>query len=114
MIELCAADIYPDPKIYLGFTMCLTRDYARIPDRDLVQDCALEHAIDFGKINACVSRDDGYGLSLLRDSVERTQKAGVKYSCTVRVLFFVVFYCQDMHGSGWTRELRVLKRECMS
>ncbi|KAI9883046.1 MAG: hypothetical protein M1823_005196 [Watsoniomyces obsoletus] len=84
MIELCAAEIYPDPKIYLGFTMCLTREYARIPDRELVQDCALEHGIDFGTINACVSRDDGYGLSLLRESVQRTQKAGVKFSCTVR------------------------------
>ena len=83
MIELCAAEIYPNPKIYLGFTMCLTRDYRDIPDRDLVEDCALEHGIDFSKLNACVSSVDGYGLSLLRKSVERTSAAGVTLSCTV-------------------------------
>lgn len=83
MIELCAADKYPDPKIYLGFTMCLTRDYRRIPDQDLIEDCALEHGLDFDQLNECVSRDDGYGIGLLRDSVQRTAEAGVTRSCTV-------------------------------
>ncbi|KAI9799808.1 MAG: hypothetical protein M1825_004368 [Sarcosagium campestre] len=85
MLELCAASLYPDPKIYLGFTMCLTRDYGDIPDKDLVQDCALEHSIDFDKLNACVSSDDGYALGLLRKSVERSAAANVTYSCTVRL-----------------------------
>ncbi|KAI9797445.1 MAG: hypothetical protein M1833_005485 [Piccolia ochrophora] len=85
MLELCAASLYPDPKIYLGFTMCLTRDYEHIPERHLVEDCALEHGIDFGKLNACVSRDDGYAMELLRASVERTAAAGVKFSCTIRL-----------------------------
>ena len=84
MIELCAADLYPDPKIYLGFTMCLTREYERIPQRTLVEDCALEHGIDFGKLNGCISRDDAYAAGLLKNSVRRSADAGVEISCTVR------------------------------
>ncbi|KAF2971248.1 hypothetical protein GQX73_g2392 [Xylaria multiplex] len=59
IIELCAHQLYPDPKIWLGFTMCLTKDYQAIPGRDLVEDCALEHAVDFDKLNECATRDDG-------------------------------------------------------
>ncbi|KAK3307564.1 uncharacterized protein B0T15DRAFT_493039 [Chaetomium strumarium] len=51
IIELCAQRLYPDAKTFLGFTMCLTRDYKHIPQRSLVEDCALEHAIDFSKLN---------------------------------------------------------------
>ncbi|RDW80501.1 hypothetical protein BP5796_05199 [Coleophoma crateriformis] len=73
IIELCAASLYPDPKIYLGFTMCLTRDYKEIPDRSLVEDCALEHGMDFDSLNDCTVRDDGgFGVGMLRDSVRRT------------------------------------------
>lgn len=73
IIELCAAQLYPDPKIYLGFTMCITRDYNDIPQRNLIEDCALEHAVDFDALNECVTRDDGaYGVGMLRDSVRRT------------------------------------------
>lgn len=73
IIELCAAHLYPDPKIYLGFVMCLTRDYKDIPQRELVEDCALEHAVDFEELNDCATKDDGaFGISLLRDSVKRT------------------------------------------
>ncbi|KAI9837372.1 MAG: hypothetical protein M1838_004846 [Thelocarpon superellum] len=85
IIELCAASLYHDPKIYLGFTMCLTRDYPRIAERDLVEDCALEHGIDFSKLNACASSPDGFGVGLLRDSVTRSSSAGVTLSCTVRL-----------------------------
>ncbi|KAK1043799.1 hypothetical protein LTR33_015375, partial [Friedmanniomyces endolithicus] len=35
IVELCAANLYPDPKVYLGFVMCMTRDYEDIPDRSL-------------------------------------------------------------------------------
>ena len=73
IIELCAASLYPDPKIYLGFTMCLTRDYKDIPERSLVEDCALEHGIDFDSLNECAVRDDGgFGVGMLRDSVRRS------------------------------------------
>ncbi len=73
IIELCAAEMYHDPKTYLGFTMCLAREYQAIPERSLVEDCALEHAIDFGKLNDCAAKDDGaYGMGLLRDSVRRS------------------------------------------
>ena len=86
ILELCAASVYPDPKIYLGFTMCLTGRYEEIPQRELVVDCALEHGMDFDKLNDCVSRDDGsYGIDLLKGSVERTADAGVTKSCTVRL-----------------------------
>lgn len=85
IIELCAADLYPDPKIHLGFAMCLTRQYEEIPDGELVRDCALEHGISFEKLNGCVSRDDGYGVGLLKDSVLRTKEANVSKSCTIRL-----------------------------
>jgi len=85
IIELCAAHLYPDPKIYLGFVMCLTRDYEEIPQKSLVEDCSLEHGIDFSKLNECASSDDGLGMGMLRDSVLRSTDAGVTTSCTVRV-----------------------------
>ncbi|KAI1156120.1 hypothetical protein F4825DRAFT_343757 [Nemania diffusa] len=73
IIELCAHQLYPDPKIWLGFTMCLTKDYKAIPQRELVEDCALEHAVDFEKINECATRDDGaFGMAMLRQSVKRS------------------------------------------
>ncbi|KAH0545529.1 hypothetical protein FGG08_000360 [Glutinoglossum americanum] len=85
MIELCAASLYPDPKVSLGFAMCLSNDYEHIPDQDLIESCALEHRVDFGKLNHCVSRDDGFGIGLLRKSMERSAQAGVTTSCTVRL-----------------------------
>lgn len=86
IIELCVARLYPDPKIYLGFTMCLSRDYANIPKRSLVEDCALEHGISIEEINSCTVEDDG-GLSvdLLKSSFNRSAEAGVTKSCTVRL-----------------------------
>ena len=58
--------------------------YSRIPDRDLVESCALEHGIAFDALNSCVS-EDGKGLDMLRASVERSHDANVIKSCTVRV-----------------------------
>lgn len=76
IIELCAQKLYPDPKTFLGFTMCLTRDYKEIPQRSLIEDCALEHAIDFGGLNECATKDDGaFGVGMLRDSVRRSAEA---------------------------------------
>ncbi|KAL2114773.1 hypothetical protein VUR80DRAFT_83 [Thermomyces stellatus] len=86
IIELCAFELYPDPKISLGFTMCITRDYENIPGRELVEDCALEHAIDVKALNDCAMRDNGaHGLDMLRRSVIRSSDAGVTKSCTVRL-----------------------------
>jgi hypothetical protein len=73
IIELCAAHLYPGPVIYLGFTMCLSKDYRDIPDKDLVEDCALEHGIDFEELNRCTSSDDGFGVAMLRNSVRRSK-----------------------------------------
>lgn len=73
IIQLCAAHHYPDPKTYLGFVMCLERDYKLIPQRELIEDCALEHAVDFELLNDCAAKDDGaFGISLLRNSVKRS------------------------------------------
>lgn len=86
IIELCAAKLYPSPKTYLGFTMCLTRDYHSIPQKSLVEDCALEHGLDFDKLEECsVEENGGTGLAMLRDSVRRSTDAGVTMSCTVRL-----------------------------
>ena len=84
MLELCAADVYPDPKIYLGFTTCLSQRYKEIPAKELIEDCALEHGVDFEKLNDCASRDDGaYATGLLRESVLRSEDLNVTKSCTV-------------------------------
>jgi hypothetical protein len=84
IIELCAAKLYPDPKINLGFTMCITRKYRDIPEQSLIEDCALEHAIDIKALNECAAKEDGaYGISLLRDSVQRT--ADVSYNTPLPV-----------------------------
>ena len=80
IIELCAAELYPDPKIYLGFTMCITNNYSEIPGRDLIQDCALEHAVDIRALDECATREDGaHGMELLRSSVIRSQKVWYIY-----------------------------------
>lgn len=76
IIQLCAQELYPDPKQFLGFTMCMERDFRHIPQRSLVEDCALEHALDFGKLNECATKDDGgFGIGMLRESVRRTSQA---------------------------------------
>ena len=84
IIQLCAAKVYPNPKIYLGFANCMTSDYHEIPQRELVEECAMEHSLDFKKLNACIS-DEGEGIDLLRASIERSQEHNVTKSCTVRL-----------------------------
>ncbi|KAL9580356.1 MAG: hypothetical protein Q9203_006335 [Teloschistes exilis] len=85
MLALCAINLYPqDPVIYLGFSNCLISSYSKIPLRELVEPCALEYGIPFEDLNACVS-EEGKGLDLLTDSIERSEAARVKRSCTVRV-----------------------------
>ena len=84
IIQLCAAKVYPDPKIYLGFTNCMTSDYKDIPERSLVEACALEHGVDFQTLNDCIS-EEGEGMDLLRASVERSRHQNVTKSCTVRL-----------------------------
>merc|ERR1712000_771120 len=67
---------------------------------NIVELCALEHAIDFEKLNECATRDDGaHGLEMLRESVERTADAGVTKSCTIR-LDNEIYCIRD--GGEWT------------
>lgn len=85
MLCLCAITLFPnDPVISLGFTNCLILSYPRIPHRDLVESCALEHGIKFGELNSCIS-EEGKGMGLLASSIERSKNAGVTKSCTIRV-----------------------------
>ncbi|KAJ5690502.1 Gamma interferon inducible lysosomal thiol reductase GILT [Penicillium macrosclerotiorum] len=113
MLMLCAANLpfpptadesllpqaYPRTPIIrsLGFANCLINNYPRIPDRDFVHECALEHGIDFDSLNKCASQQDDApsgggqgqpflsGLALLRESALHSQKLGAKTSCTVRL-----------------------------
>ena len=86
IVMLCAASSYPDPKLYLGFTNCLITDYPEIPARSLIEDCALEHGLDFDVLNECMSKENGaYGMGLLRDSAKHSSDVGVTTSCTVRL-----------------------------
>ncbi|KAK5165496.1 uncharacterized protein LTR77_009025 [Saxophila tyrrhenica] len=86
IIELCAAHLYPNPKTYLGFTMCMSRQYDDIPKQTLVEDCALEHSVSMDKLNSCIDRDEGrFATDMLRESFNRTKNADVSKSCTVRL-----------------------------
>ncbi|GAD91754.1 gamma interferon inducible lysosomal thiol reductase (GILT), putative [Paecilomyces variotii No. 5] len=112
MLMLCAANLpFPPndnlessltlgrtPTIrWLGFSNCLIGSYEEIPKRDLVEDCALEHGIDFDALNHCASQQDDQdpsdkfgdaplsGIALLRESAQRSAQLGVTTSCTVRV-----------------------------
>ena len=85
MILLCAQKLYPDPKIHLGYANCMISDYPNIPERDLVEECALEHGIDFTKVNKCISDDGGEGVGLLRSSITRSADNNVTKSATIRI-----------------------------
>lgn len=89
MLDLCAASRYPAlplPQRSLGFANCMTAEYVRVPERSLVHDCAREFGMDFDALDRCVSDDgDQGGLAMLVRSVERSSKAGVTKSCTVRL-----------------------------
>lgn len=113
MLMLCAANLpfppttdkstlpqpYPRTPIIrsLGFANCLINDYERIPEREFVHQCSLEHGIDFDALNHCASQqndDPGEGpggkpplsgLALLREDALRGDKLGVRISCTVRL-----------------------------
>lgn len=86
IIELCAAKLYPDPKMYLGFTMCLSNSFDDIPRRELVEECALEHGMTMERLNTCTVDEDGeLGLDMLKESFNRSASAGVTKSCTVRL-----------------------------
>ena len=66
--------------------MCLTREYQRIPERALIEDCALEHGLDMDKIQECTVNEDGaLSVDLLKASFYRTRTAGVTKSCSVRL-----------------------------
>jgi hypothetical protein len=55
--------------------MCMSRDYKSIPERSLIEDCALEHAISFDDLNKCATQDDGgFGVGMLRDSVRKSSE----------------------------------------
>jgi len=84
LIILCAAKLYPDPKLYLGFANCMISNYKDIPQRELVEGCALEHGLDFQQVNDCIS-DEGEGVDLLRSSIMRSADQNVTKSCTVRL-----------------------------
>jgi hypothetical protein len=100
MLELCAARQYPNPKIYLGFTMCMSNQYEDIPSKELVQECALEHGMSFERLNECATAEDGaVGVDMLRTSFNRTSALGIKKSCTVTVADSI-FAVRD--GGEWT------------
>jgi hypothetical protein len=86
--------------MYLGFTMCLSNQYEDIPNKELVEECALEHGMSFEKLNDCANAESGaLGLDMLRSSFNRTSALGIKKSCTVTV-GDGVFAIRD--GGEWT------------
>ncbi|RHZ60254.1 hypothetical protein CDV55_103952 [Aspergillus turcosus] len=107
MLILCAANLPFPPKGQsmnrtptirsLGFANCLISSYEKIPERSFVEQCALEHGIDFDALNECASQQDddpGHdggdkdplsGIALLRKSAQHSEALGVTTSCTVRL-----------------------------
>ncbi|RHZ47167.1 GILT family protein [Aspergillus thermomutatus] len=107
MLILCAANLPFPPKGQsmrrtptirsLGFANCLISSYEKIPERSFVEQCALEHGIDFDALNECASQQDddpGHdggdkdplsGIALLRKSALHSEALGVSTSCTVRL-----------------------------
>lgn len=86
MLELCAAHHYPNPKIYLGFTMCMSNQFEDIPSKELVEECALEHGMSFNKLNECTAAESGsFSVDMLRTSFNHTSSLGIDKSCTVTV-----------------------------
>ncbi|CAZ79780.1 unnamed protein product [Tuber melanosporum] len=91
ILHLCSAKINTPPSpppahTYLPFSLCLIHDFKNIPEREFVEGCADKNGIDFQKLNDCASDmgPDG-GLSMLRNSVERSRALEAETSCTVRV-----------------------------
>jgi hypothetical protein len=63
--------------------MCLSREYAEIPERGLVERCAARQGVAFEGLNECASGEHGAsGMDLLRKSVEWSAQQGVRKSCT--------------------------------
>ncbi|KAI1185726.1 hypothetical protein F5B17DRAFT_445491 [Nemania serpens] len=86
IVELCAQELYPDPRTLVGFVECLTADFERIPDRAFYEACASENSVDLRSIDQCTAKDDGeYGRKLLLESVQHTKDVGVRISGTVRL-----------------------------
>lgn len=81
----------------LGFANCLISSYSRIPERDFVEHCALEHGLNFEALNECASQQEDdpnggqhgnpplSGIALLRKSALYSEEVGVSTSCTVRL-----------------------------
>lgn len=66
--------------------MCLTKEYEKIPERELLEDCALEHGMDFQKINKCTTDEDGQlAVDRLKASFKHSASVNVTKSCTVRL-----------------------------
>ena len=64
----------------------MSREYEHIPEAGLTRNCALESGMSFEDLNECASRDEGgWGMGLLRRSVEFSRSVGAGISCTVRV-----------------------------
>jgi hypothetical protein len=93
ILQLCAEVAYPDPLQWVGFAMCMEKQFDHIPERWLVQNCAAEYGIELERLNECASREDGgFAIGLLRDSVERSKEAGVTLSCTVSFWTILITY----------------------
>ena len=99
IVLLCAAREYPDPKLHLGFANCLIDEYPEIPKRQLIEDCALEHGLDFGVLNDCMSKDTGAYVCMMAAS-GRTVKADT----SLRIWSRTSRDCMMRHKDGlWGR-----------
>lgn len=96
--EHASSGLQPSPQKYpivrsLGFANCLISSFEHIPERGFIENCALEHGIDFDSLNRCASQEDDIplidgppgGLALLRESALHSEALGVNTSCTVRM-----------------------------
>lgn len=85
--------------------MCLAQDYQDIPERSLVEDCALEHGIDFVALNNCASTDDGTAIGMLRDSVLRSSRVKIPSKIRVQVLTHPGWCHEKLHYKSQRRDI---------
>jgi hypothetical protein len=79
----CANEYADSVADALDFNNCVLSSYERVPESKLLEECARDSDIDYGKIHECAYAKEG--LDLLYNSVEDTISAGANFSCTVQV-----------------------------
>ncbi|KAI8928662.1 hypothetical protein BC831DRAFT_447487 [Entophlyctis helioformis] len=85
--QLCARDLFPEANRWFSFVQCQNENdhWRSIPagSHECFKRAISPNQTDLDRWQACV--DGEYGSRLLRESLARTQAAGVTNSCTIAI-----------------------------